>query len=151
MIIKLLFATHLRGTAWLEGCRIVLKLTQSKLFWNLLTLTRNPTVEGLTRAIQLIYFLPKFTTMSAPKKDVHNYDSRSATSLVGEFNLIQVEEGNCTISNFSASSWLKKERPNHAIYPHKANYCAKTKASIKEKQTTINRKLQGGNVDAAET
>lgn len=32
------------------------------------------------------YFLPKFTTISAPKKDVHNYDSRLATSLVGEFN-----------------------------------------------------------------
>ena len=81
------------------------------------------------------YFLPKFQ-----RKMCHNYDSRLATSLVGEFNRIQVEEGNCTISNFSASSWLKTERPKHAIYPHKADYCdycAKTKASIKEKQTTI--------------
>lgn len=32
------------------------------------------------------YFLPKFTTISAPKNNVHNYDSRLATSIVGEFN-----------------------------------------------------------------
>ena len=32
------------------------------------------------------YFLPKFTTISAPKKNVHNYNSRLATSLVGKFN-----------------------------------------------------------------
>ena len=99
------------------------------------------------------YFLPKFTTISAPKQEAHNYDSRLATSLVGEFNRIQVEDGSSTISKFSATTWLKSERPKHAIYPHKADYCdycAKTKASIKEKQTTINRKLQSGNVDAVE-
>ena len=61
------------------------------------------------------YFLPRFTTISAPKKNVHNYDSRLATSLVGEFNQIQVEDGSPTISDFSATTWLKKERPKHAI------------------------------------
>ena len=99
------------------------------------------------------YFLPKFTTITAPKKDVHNYDSRLANSLVGEFNRIQIEDGSSTISNYSATTWLKSERPKHAIYPHKADYCdfcAKIKASIQEKQTSINRKLQSGNVDAAE-
>ena len=54
-------------------------------------------------------FLPKFTTITAPKKDVHNYDSRLASSLVGEFNRIQLEDGSSTISNYSASTWLKSE------------------------------------------
>ena len=99
------------------------------------------------------FFKPKFTTISAPKKNVHNYDGRLATSLVGEFNRIQVEDGCPTISDFSATSWLKKECPKHAIYPHKADYCdtcAKVKAAIQEKQTSINRKLQSGSADATE-
>ena len=99
------------------------------------------------------YFLPKFTTISAPKKNVHNYDSRLATSLVGEFNRIQIEEGSPTISDFSALTWLKKERPKHAIYPHKTDYCdycAKVKATIQEKQTSVNRKLQSGSADVTE-
>ena len=55
------------------------------------------------------YFLPKFTTITAPKKDVHNYDRRLASSLVGEFNRIQLEDGSSTISNYSACTWLKSE------------------------------------------
>ena len=64
-----------------------------------------------------------------------------------------MEDGNPTISDFSATTWLKKERPKHAIYPHKADYCdycAKVKATIQEKQTSINRKLQSGSADATE-
>ena len=82
------------------------------------------------------YFLPKLTTITAPKRDVHNYDSRLASSLVGEFNRIQIEDGSSTISNYSPSTWLKSERPKHTIYPHKADYCdfcARTKASMQEK------------------
>ena len=99
------------------------------------------------------YLLPKFTTITAPKKDVHNYDSRLANYLVREFNRIKLEDGSSTISNYSACTWLKSEQPKHAICPHNADYCdfcAKTKASMQEKQTTINRKLQSGDVDAAE-
>ena len=63
-----------------------------------------------------------------------------------------MEDGSPTISDFSATTWLKKERPKHAIYPHKADYCdycAKVKATI-QKQTSINRKLQSGSADATE-
>ena len=64
-----------------------------------------------------------------------------------------MEDGSPTTSDFSATTWLKKERPKHAIYPHKADYCdycAKVKANIQEKQTSINRKLQSGSADATE-
>ena len=64
-----------------------------------------------------------------------------------------MEDGSPTISDFSATTWLKKERPKHAIYPHKADYCdycAKVKANIQEKQTSINRKLQSGSADGTE-
>ena len=63
------------------------------------------------------YFSPKFTTITTPKQGVHNYESRLKTSLVGEFNRIQSEMGQSTISNYSASTWLHAERPKVAIYP----------------------------------
>ena len=75
------------------------------------------------------YFLPKFTTISAAKKHFHNYDSLLATSLVGEFNRIQVQDAS---PDFSALTWLKKERPKHATYPHKADYCANVKSNYSE-------------------
>ena len=67
-----------------------------------------------------------------------------------------MEDGSPAISDFSVTTWLKKEHPKHAIYLHKAdycdycNYCAKVKADIQEKQTSINRKLQSGSADATE-
>ena len=94
------------------------------------------------------YLSPKFTTITTPKEGVHNYESRLSTSLLGEFNRIQEEIGESTISNYSASTWLKTDRPKIAIYPHKVDYCDKCamiKSKIQEKQTTINRKLQSGN------
>lgn len=93
-------------------------------------------------------FSPKFTTITTPKQGVHNYESRLKTSLVGEFNCIQSEMGQSTISNYSASTWLHAERPKVAIYTHKVDYCdrcAMIKSQVQEKQTTTNRKLQSGN------
>ena len=50
------------------------------------------------------YFLPNFTTIQAPKRNVRNYE-RLAASLTGEFNRAQQEQGRPTVSNFSVSSW----------------------------------------------
>ena len=69
------------------------------------------------------YFISKFTTIQMPKKTVKNYDQRCTTSVTGEFNRIQQEQGKPTISNYSASTWLKKHSPKHAICPHKLDYC----------------------------
>ena len=54
------------------------------------------------------YFLFKFTTIQMPKTTAKNYNQRCATSLAGEFNRIQQEQNKPTISNYSASNWLKK-------------------------------------------
>ena len=54
------------------------------------------------------YISLKFT-ITMPKQGVHNYESRVASSLVGEFNCIQEEVGQPTISNYSASTWLNTE------------------------------------------
>ena len=129
----------------------MLKLTQKKKFVEFVDSNSQPNGRRLDSRNPTHYFLPTFTTISAPKKHVHNYDNRLATSLVGEFNRIQVEDGSSTISDYSALTWLKKERPKHAIYPHKADYCdycAKIKATIQEKLTSVNRKLQSGSAVA---
>ena len=46
--------------------------------------------------------------------------------------------------------WLKKERPKHAIYPHKVNYCdtcAKQKKLLRSKQTILNRIRHTGSAE----
>ena len=51
---------------------------------------------------------------------------------------------------FSASTWLKKERPKYSIYPHKLDYCdtcARKKELLKSKQTTLNRIRLTGSAD----
>ena len=88
------------------------------------------------------FFLPKFRTIQTPKKGVANYQERLLQSLVGVFNQTQNERQRDTISNYSASTWLKKERPKHSIYPHKldyCDYCAKKKEMLRRNQTTLNR------------
>ena len=93
------------------------------------------------------YFLPKFRTIQTPKKAVRNYEERYSQSVVGEFNCVQTEKDQPTISNFSASKWLKADRPKLAICPHKLDYCdtcAKCTEQIRAKQTTLNRIRQSG-------
>lgn len=88
------------------------------------------------------YFLPKFQTIQTPKQGVRNYQERVKRSLVGEFNRAQSESGRGTASNYSASVWLRAERPKHAVYPHQKDYCdtcAKFKNEIQSKQRTLTR------------
>lgn len=93
------------------------------------------------------YFLPKFTTIQPPKKDVKNYEQRLKTSLLHEFNRSQESRGRGTCSNYSASVWLKTHRPKHRMYPHRQDYCdtcAQKNEAIRAKQTTLNRLRQTG-------
>ena len=84
-------------------------------------------------------------------KDVKNYHEKVKTSLDCEFNRIQLEEGKESISDFSATTWLKQERPKLAIYPHQVDYCdfcAKVKKEIQGHQQTINRLRQSRSAEA---
>ena len=67
--------------------------------------------------------MPKFTTISAPKLSDPNQERKLKSSWVGEFNRIQMGSGKPTISNFSATAWLRDERPKIAICPHQVDYC----------------------------
>ena len=69
------------------------------------------------------YFFPKFTTITTPKSSDRNYEKKLSSSFVAEFNRVQIELGKATISDYSASVWLREERPKVAIYPHKEDYC----------------------------
>ena len=96
------------------------------------------------------YFLPKFTTIQAPKPGVSHYAERLVRSVVGEFNRVQQETGEGTCSNGSSHNWLKAHRQKVAICPHQEDYCdtcSRRKAEIHAKQTTINRLLQSSTAD----
>lgn len=96
------------------------------------------------------YFLPKFTTIQAPKPSVSNYNERLSRSVVGEFNRVQCERGRGECSNGSSHNWLKAERPKVAICPDYCDTCSKYKVEIHAKQTTINRLLQSANASPNE-
>ena len=94
------------------------------------------------------YFLPNYTTISTPKKNDPNRESKLKKSLVAEFNRIQAELNRDTISDFTANAWLKSDRAKYAIYPHQVDYCdfcAIRKKDIQTKQQVINRIRQSGN------
>ena len=102
----------------------------------------------------------------ANNKERYTKLRRVQESLVGVFNQVQAEKQRETISNFSASTWLKSEtaytmkkhttrviklpfspswddwlkseRPKHSIYPHKLDFCAKKKEELRHNQTTLN-------------
>ena len=99
------------------------------------------------------YFLPKFRTLQTPKKGVCNYEQRYSQSVVGEFNRVQADNHQPTISNYSASTWMKHDRPKLTICPHKLDYCdlcTKLKEEIRAKQTTLNRIRQSGSATEEE-
>ena len=87
------------------------------------------------------YLLPKFKTIQTPKQGGRCYQQRFNQSLVGEFNRAQAENGSATISNYSGSEWLRKERPKHALYPHKKDYC---EHDIESKRMSLTRLMQCG-------
>ena len=94
------------------------------------------------------YFLPKYITISTPKKNDPNHESKLKKSLVTEFNRIQTELNRDTISDFTANTWLKSDRAKYAIYPHQVDYCdfcAIRKKDIQAKQQVINHIRQSGN------
>lgn len=97
------------------------------------------------------YFLPKFTTVTVPKKNDPNYQSKLHSSITAEFNRAQTELERDTVSEFSIRSWLKDERAKHSLFPHKVDYCdqcAEFNRDIQAKQQIINRlRLSGSSTD----
>jgi len=126
------------------------KVDAKKEFLTFVDLNSQPNGRSADSTSATHYFLPKFRTIQTPKAGVSNYEQRVQQSLVGEFNRAQVEQQKSTISNYSASVWLKKERPKYSVYPHKLDYCdtcAKKKELLRSKQTTLNRICQTGSAD----
>ena len=108
-------------------------------------------MEGvLIQHLQLISFCQSLEPFKFPSLVLPRFEQRLRESLLGEFNRCQEEVGKPKISNYSASTWLKKERPKHSIYPHKLDYCdtcAKLSEKIRASQTTLNRIRQVGSAD----
>lgn len=69
------------------------------------------------------YFDSIFTRFAVPKKSVKNYNAMCQRSVVATFNSVQLQLGKGTCSSSSASTWLKDDRPKHAIAPQKLDYC----------------------------
>lgn len=95
------------------------------------------------------YFLPKFSTIQTPKRDVSHYADRLKRSVVGEFSRAQTDANKGECSNGSAHNWLKANRPK--LGPHQEDYCdtcSKLKEQIRAKQTTLNRLLQSASSEA---
>ena len=127
------------------------KVDTKRDFLNFVDMNSQPNGRSADSTSATHFFLPKFRTIQTPKIGVSNFQDRLNQSLVGEFNRTQTELQKPTISNFSASTWLKKERPKYSVYPHKLDYCdtcARKKELLRSKQTVLNRIRQTGSADA---
>lgn len=124
------------------------KTTMHQDFIEFVDMNTQPNGRSADSSGPTVYFLPKFTTIQAPKSSISHYEERLARSVVGEFNRVQRERDRGECSNGSSHNWLKAERPKVAICPHQEDYCdtcSKIKVAIHAKQTTINRLLQSAN------
>ena len=99
------------------------KVDTRKEFLQFVDLNFQPNGQRLESRNPTHYLLPYFKSISTPKRNALNYEEKKRASLVCEFNCVQTKEGKETISDFSASSWLKQDRPKVAIYPHQSDYC----------------------------
>lgn len=97
------------------------------------------------------FFLPRFTRLNPPKPGEKNYELKSRSSIVAEFNRAQKELGRGTCGKTAAAEWLKQHRPKVALHPSMTDYCDTCKA-IKEQlsrhQAIHNRLVQSGNAPA---
>ncbi|XP_070534172.1 uncharacterized protein [Ptychodera flava] len=99
------------------------------------------------------FFTPKFSRINTPKPDESNFDIKMKSSVVGEFNRTQNEQGKSTCSNSSAKRWLDGHRPKHGIMPHQTDYCDTCKELLQRISSTtaiMRRKTQSGNADEEE-
>lgn len=77
-------------------------------FLKFVDINSQPNGRSLDSSSATHFFLPKFRTVQEPKFGVSRREQRLTESLLGEFNRTQREKGHSTISNFSASTWLKR-------------------------------------------
>ena len=127
------------------------KVEAKEAFLQFIDANSQPNGRRLDSRNPMHYLLQHFKTISLPKKSLKDYHEKVKTSLVREFNHTQLEEGKETISDFSATTWLKQEHPKLAIYPHQADYCdfcTKVKKEIQGHQQAINHLRQSGSAQA---
>ena len=93
------------------------------------------------------FFLPKFTRVATPRDGEKNYEEKSKSSVVAEFNRVQREKGRPTCGSTAAVEWLKKHRPKVALHPSMTDYCDTCKylkEQLSRNQAILNRIQQSG-------
>ncbi len=99
------------------------------------------------------FFLPQFTRIDPPRRGEKGFEEKEKSSLVEQFNRVQKQIGETTISGTMARKWLLEERPKWALCPSMTDYCDHCKEfqeKISRIRATINRKTQSGNADSSE-
>lgn len=99
------------------------------------------------------FFLPQFTRIDPPRRGEKGFEEKEKSSLVEQFNRVQKQIGETTISGTTARKWLLEERPKWALCPSMTDYCDHCKEfqeKISRIRATINRKTQSGNADSSE-
>ncbi len=99
------------------------------------------------RCVGSYFFLPQFTRIDPPRRGEKGFEEKEKSSLVEQFNRVQKQIGETTISGMTARKWLLEERPKWALCPSMTDYCDHCK-EFREKisciRATINRKTQSG-------
>ena len=99
------------------------------------------------------FFLPKFTRIATPREGEKNYDEKSKSSVVTEFNRVQRENGRQTSASTAAIECMKKHRSKVAIHPSMTDYCDTCKylkEQLSRNQAILNRQQQSGSTPEAE-
>ena len=99
------------------------------------------------------FFHPKFSRIAAPREGKKNFDEKSRSSLVAEFNRAQVELSKGTCRATAATEWLKNHRPKVALHPSMTDYCdtcKHLKEEVSRVQAIMNRLRQSGNASEDE-
>lgn len=99
------------------------------------------------------FFLPKFTRVATPRAGEKNYEEKSKSSVVAEFNRVQREKEQQTCGSTAAVEWLKKHRPKVAFHPSMTDYCDTCKylkEQLSRNQAILNRQQQSGSTSEAE-
>ena len=91
------------------------KTTVRQDFIEFIDMNSQPNGRSADSSGPTVYFLPKFSTIQAPKPSVSHYEERLARSVVGEFNRVQRERDRGECSNGSSHNWQKADRPKVAI------------------------------------
>ena len=89
------------------------------------------------------FFLPKFTLVATPRVGEKNFDKKSKSSVVAEFNTeCRERRVDKPVAPLLRFEWLKKHRPNVALHPSMTDYCDTCKylkEQLSRNQAILNR------------